>query len=81
MLWLPTSREEKYKAKQAADSFIVRLGDVLAAGLVWLGTTVLAFSYHGFAYVNLLLIVVWLGLAYVLLREYNRRSAAVVAAA
>ena len=28
LLWLPTSREEKYKAKQAVDSFFVRLGDL-----------------------------------------------------
>ena len=27
-LWLPTSREAKYKAKQAVDSFFVRAGDV-----------------------------------------------------
>ena len=31
-LWLPTSREAKYKAKQAVDSFFVRVGDVLQAG-------------------------------------------------
>ena len=31
-LWLPTSREAKYKAKQAVDSFFVRTGDVLQAG-------------------------------------------------
>ena len=31
-LWLPTSREAKYKAKQAVDSFFVRMGDVLQAG-------------------------------------------------
>ena len=31
LLWLPTSREEKYKAKQAVDSFFVRFGDLLAA--------------------------------------------------
>ncbi|MCM3905921.1 MAG: hypothetical protein ND866_29915, partial [Pyrinomonadaceae bacterium] len=34
MLWLPTSREEKYKAKQAIDTFFVRAGDMLAAGVV-----------------------------------------------
>ena len=28
-LWLPTSREAKYKAKQAVDSFFMRAGDVL----------------------------------------------------
>ena len=32
MLWLPTSRAEKYKAKQAVDTFFVRVGDVLSAG-------------------------------------------------
>ena len=74
MLWLPTSREEKYKAKQAADTFIVRAGDVLSAILVWVGTTVLSLGPHGFAFANLALVVVWLSLAYVLLRGYQRRS-------
>jgi ATP/ADP translocase len=27
MIWLPTTREEKYKAKQAIDTFFVRTGD------------------------------------------------------
>ena len=36
-LWLPTSREAKYKAKQAVDSFFVRAGDVMQAGLVFTG--------------------------------------------
>jgi hypothetical protein len=31
LLWLPTTREEKYKAKQAIDTFFVRGGDVLSA--------------------------------------------------
>ena len=74
MLWLPTSREEKYKAKQAADTFIVRAGDVLSAILVWVGTTVLSLGPNGFAFANLALVVVWLSLAYVLLRGYQRRS-------
>ena len=30
-LWLPTSREAKYKAKQAVDSFFMRAGDVIQA--------------------------------------------------
>src|SRR5690606_35134851 len=34
MLWLPTSREEKYAAKQTVDTFFVRLGDVLSALVV-----------------------------------------------
>jgi AAA family ATP:ADP antiporter len=75
MLWLPTSREEKYKGKQAADTFIVRSGDVMSAGLVWVGTTVLTLSHRGFALTNLVLVLVWLSLAYVLIREYQRRTA------
>ena len=34
LLWLPTTREEKYKAKQAIDTFFVRGGDVLSAAAV-----------------------------------------------
>ena len=34
MMWLPTSREEKYRAKQAIDTFFVRFGDVIATALV-----------------------------------------------
>ena len=38
MLWLPTTREEKYKAKQAIDTFFVRCGDMLSAAVVFVGT-------------------------------------------
>jgi AAA family ATP:ADP antiporter len=76
MLWLPTSREEKYKGKQAADTFIVRFGDVMSAILVWVGTAKLSLGQRGFAMANLLLVAVWIALGYVLLREYHRRTAA-----
>ena len=75
MLWLPTNRQEKYKAKQAADTFVVRSGDVLSALLVWVGTTVLGFGPRGFAFTNVLLVTVWIALSYILLREYRRRAA------
>jgi AAA family ATP:ADP antiporter len=81
LLWLPTSREEKYKAKQAADTFVVRAGDVLSAGLVWLGTQVLALDLRGFALANLLLVGLWLALAVLLLREYRALSAQAAVAA
>lgn len=76
MLWLPTSREEKYKAKQAIDTFFVRAGDLLAAGLVFVGTNQLALSIQGFASANLAMIAVWLVLAVLLLRLYREKSAA-----
>jgi ATP:ADP antiporter, AAA family len=76
LLWLPTSREEKYKAKQAVDSFFVRLGGLAAAFVVFAGTTWPAFGARGFAAPNLVLVEVWLGVAIVLVRENRRLSAA-----
>jgi AAA family ATP:ADP antiporter len=74
VLFLLTSRDQKYKAKQAIDSFFVRAGDVLSAALVYIGTTWLALGPTGFARVNLVLAVVWLVLAVAIGREYGRKS-------
>ena len=41
-LFLKTTREEKYKAKAAIETFFVRGGDTLPAVAVFLGTTFLA---------------------------------------
>jgi ATP:ADP antiporter, AAA family len=76
MLWLPTSREEKYKAKQAIDTFFVRGGDMLAAGLVFLGTRVLAAGVPQFARVNVLVVIAALCVAVLLFREHRRLTAA-----
>lgn len=73
-LFLPTSREAKYKAKQAIDTFFVRAGDVLSAALVFAGTTWFAFSTGQFALVNMGLAGVWLVLAVFIGREYRRRT-------
>src|SRR5688572_20169147 len=70
-LFLPTSREAKYKAKQAIDSFFVRAGDMLQAAVVFVGT-MLAFSVRGFALVNVLLVVVWIALAVAIAREHRK---------
>jgi AAA family ATP:ADP antiporter len=72
MLWLPTTREEKYKAKQALDTFFVRAGDLLSAGIVFVGTAWLSLSVRGFALVNVVLALVWLALAWKVAQE-NRR--------
>jgi AAA family ATP:ADP antiporter len=73
-LYLPTSREAKYKAKQANDAFFVRFGDVLSAGLVFAGTQWLSFGSRQFALVNVALIGVWLFLAYLIGRQFDRLS-------
>src|SRR5262245_10543265 len=63
MLWLPTTREEKYKAKQAIDTFFVRGGDLLSAGVVYAGTSMLHLTVPQFAGVNVALTLIWLALA------------------
>jgi len=68
MLWLRTNREEKYKAKQAIDTFFVRAGDVLSAGAVYLGTNVLHLKVTQFAEINIVLTFVWMGVAFLILR-------------
>ena len=75
MLWLPTSREEKYKAKQAADTFVVRSGDMLSGVAVFLGTTFFAAGVRSFAIMNLVLIALWLTVAVRLVRYYRSLSA------
>jgi AAA family ATP:ADP antiporter len=75
MLWLPTTREEKYKAKQAVDSFFVRLGDLLAALVVFAGTGWLALEGRSFAKINIILALVWIAIAFNLNRKNRQLSA------
>src|SRR5215216_5038085 len=77
VLFLPTSRDQKYKAKQAIDSFFWRAGDVFSAVLVYVGVTLFGFRTTGFARVNLVLACGWLLLAWAIGREYGRKSRAV----
>lgn len=70
MLWLPTRREEKYKAKQAIDTFFVRAGDVLSALLVFAATAA-AVPARGMAVVNLGLIAIWLIVIAALIRRHR----------
>jgi AAA family ATP:ADP antiporter len=72
-LWLVTSREAKYKAKQVIDTFVMRAGDSLSAALVWFGTRA-ALSTRGFIAVNVALSLAWAAMAFLLGREYARHS-------
>lgn len=69
-LFLPTSRDAKYKAKAAIDTFVVRAGDVGSAALVWLGAR-LALGVSGFAAVNLAVGLLWLLLVVRLARRHR----------
>ncbi len=74
-LFLPTSREAKYKAKAAIDTFFVRFGDVMSAILVFLGAQ-LALSVGAFATVNIAMAVTWVLLAIGITRQYKMLSLA-----
>jgi AAA family ATP:ADP antiporter len=75
-LFLPTTREEKYAAKQAIDSFFVRFGDLMQAASVYVGVTFLGFATRHFAMLNLALVAIWLVLAVLIGSRYNRLAAA-----
>jgi ATP:ADP antiporter, AAA family len=72
-LFLPTSREAKYKAKAAIDTFFTRAGDVFSAGFVGLGQ-VIGLTTSSFAGINVGLTIVWLWVARQIAREHRRRT-------
>jgi AAA family ATP:ADP antiporter len=75
-LFLPTTREEKYKAKQVTDSLAQRSGDVLSAVTVFIATGLLGWAASRLAFVNLALVVVWLVIAVAIGRRYQRLAVA-----
>lgn len=74
VLWLPTTTEMKYKGKPTIDSLFARFGDGLAALTALIGVHLLAASTQAFFAVNVSLVVVWLALAMILIREHGRIS-------
>jgi len=81
VLWLPTTREMKYEAKGAIDTLFVRLGDGFAAITAFVGVNLLALSFGPLFGLNVLLVVVWIALAIVVVRENRKLVAAQTAAA
>lgn len=75
MLWLPTTREQKYKGKQAIDTFFVRFGDMMAAGVVFVGTQLVTLSTTSFAVGNVIFISLGFVVALLVLRESRRLNA------
>jgi AAA family ATP:ADP antiporter len=72
-LFLPTSRESKYKAKAAIDTFFTRAGDVVSAGFVALGQVVGA-TVPVFAWLNVALTAVWLWVAGQIAKEHRKKT-------
>lgn len=74
-LFLPTSREVKYKAKAALDMFFIRFGDAFAAVCVFIGTYYVGLNFEQFAFVNLGLIVLWVFAAISIARHHKKLEA------
>lgn len=70
-LFLPCTREQKYKAKQAIDAFFWRAGDVLSAVVVLVGTQLIILPTSGFATINIVLVAAWLTVAVLIGRRYK----------
>lgn len=76
VLFLPTTREEKYKGRQVTDSFSQRAGDVLSSVTVFIAAGLLALGARQVAVFNLVLVVLWLTVAVIIGRRYDRMAAA-----
>jgi AAA family ATP:ADP antiporter len=76
MLFLPCTYEEKFSGKQVIDAFFVRMGDVLSAALVFVGTAVLTLRPRQFAFVNGVIVLAWLVIAWQVGRQYTVRAEA-----
>jgi AAA family ATP:ADP antiporter len=90
-LWLPTTREQKYVAKQAVDTFVVRAGDFIAGLLVGGGQLLVAVITKGdiddprwtpvFTVANVVIALTFLGIVILMGREHKKRTAEAEAAA
>jgi AAA family ATP:ADP antiporter len=74
VLWLPVSAELKYKGKPTIDSLFVRVGDGIAALTVLVGVQLLALSTQSFFVLNVVLVFIWIVVAFVVIREHRRIS-------
>jgi ATP:ADP antiporter, AAA family len=75
VLWLPTTREMKYKAKAAIDTLFVRFGDGLAALTVFVVINQLKLPVRVMFVLNIALVVVWIVLGISIVRQHRRLAA------
>jgi AAA family ATP:ADP antiporter len=73
-LFLPVDRDAKYEGKTAIDTFFWRIGDLIQAGVVYVGLNVLGWAAPTFALLNLVLAIAWIVLAVAIGREFVRKA-------
>jgi AAA family ATP:ADP antiporter len=80
-LFLPTSREAKYKALNAVETFFWRAGDMLSGVATLIIVRSLGFGVREYALVNIAIVIVWIVIAAMLGKENRKLSAAPAMAA
>lgn len=80
-LFLPTTREAKYKTLQAVETLFWRSGDMLSGVAVFTAARLLGLGLRYFAALNIALAVAWLLLVAGIVREQKKLTAAQAAAA
>jgi ATP:ADP antiporter, AAA family len=73
-LFLNTSRDAKYKAQSAVESFFWRAGDGISALLVFIGTK-FGLGISRFAVVNIFFVALWIGAALAIVQLRKRHEA------
>jgi AAA family ATP:ADP antiporter len=73
-LFLPTTRSARFQGKTTIETFFYRFGDLLQAGVIYMGMHVMGFETMHFAILNACLAIVWIVVAVVIGRHYHRLS-------
>lgn len=71
-IFLPLTQREKYEGKTAIDTFFWRIGDLIQAGVIYIGLHWLGFEITHFALLNMVLASVWIWLAVLIGRRYRQ---------
>lgn len=74
-LFLITSRQEKYKAKAAVDTFFHRTGDALSALFAFLNITFINLAVQSIARLNVIFIVIWIVVGAMIFKFHKKLSA------
>lgn len=71
-LFLPTSREAKYKAQAVMETLVWRAGDMMQAAIVFVGAELLGFGVRQFGVINVVLVCFWLAVVVLIYREHKK---------
>jgi len=74
VLWLPVPPGMTYQGKPAIDTLVTRIGDGLAAATVVVGVQVLDLATDSYFVFNVGLVLVWIAIAFEVIRQHSRLS-------